>query len=122
MSRNDFNLRFRNMSQEVLLPGLELLAINGQWLHPVIAPIVVDDKLVQTGGGFDNSHTMFGITTPSAHGKSLYVQVSPKTEELIEADNIHAIEFLRSDLRAAVKLWGAKSVDHTHALERMIIL
>lgn len=122
MSRNNFNLRFRNIAQGVLPPGIELLTINGQYLHPVIVPVVVDKDGKQTGGGFQNDKTMFGLTVPMANGSSMYVQVSPKTEELIASNNSQAVEFLQADLRAAVELWDTKAIDHEHALAKIQVL
>lgn len=106
MPRNNFQAAFERLAQENLPPYLAVkeFAPNVK-LHPRI-------KSEAEGGGWDNEHTVFGLIQPSAHGKSLHVQVSPKTEELMAANNVEAVDFLREDIRAAVDLWEQHSAPH----------
>jgi hypothetical protein len=112
MSRNLYNEFFRRLSQEVLPPGIDLLCINGVWLHP----------LIKLDGGFDNAKTVFGLTVPSANGRSLYAQVSDAAEKALFENSSKTANLLKTDLRAAAGLWETHAVDHLHALEKMVKL
>ena len=112
MSRQTFEIAFRRLAADILPPGLELKYINGVVLHP----------LINVEGGWDNSVTVFGITTPEAVGKSLVVRVSPKTEELLAANNKESLVFLKADLKEAIRLWIFHGVPHEHAFTHVVTL
>lgn len=122
MSRQNYEYAFVRISQEVLPPHLSILDFNGVKLHPRFVPVEVDKHGVQTGGGWDNSATVFGLTVPNAAGKSLICRVSAKTEKAMAENDDAALKLLRTDLRTAVTLWDAYSVRHEEAIPKTVSL
>lgn len=116
MPRNNFQAAATRLAHEVLPPHLEIkeFAPNVK-LHPRF-------KTEAEGGGWDNDTTVFGLTQPSAHGKSLIVQVSPHTEKLMAESNPLAVEFLAEDFRLAASLWDTHAVPHEQAVGKVVKL
>lgn len=113
MSRNHYQLAFARIGQEVLPPGIDL---------KVFAPDVYLHPLIRPEGGWVNEKTIFGLIQPAANGRTLIVQVSPKTEELMAVSHEDTLEFLRADLKLAVTKYDANATDHTHAFEKRVVL
>lgn len=113
MARNSLQFSFANMAEGILPPWLTLkeFAPNTK-LHPFINPIKVDKEGNQTGGGFDNSKTIFGLIQPAAHGKSLILQVAEDTEKAIEENSAKALDLLLRDVRRAAEMWDTHSQPH----------
>jgi hypothetical protein len=115
MPRNNFLAAFERLAHENLPPHLEAKDFSGVKLHPRI-------KTEAEGGGWDNSATIFGLIQPAAHGKTMIVQVSPKTEQLMADNNVAAVEFLQADIRMAAELWNTHAVPHEQAVEKTVKL
>lgn len=112
MPRNSYQMRFEQLAQSALPPHLApKIFAPGVFLHPLI-----------TENGWDNSKTIFGLIQPASHGKSLIVQVSPRTEKLMAKNSPEADEFLRADLRVAADLWDTRAVPHEIALQKIVVL
>lgn len=115
MSRNDYNAMLERVAHEVLVPGVDILKINGVNLHPRI-------KTTDEGGGWDNASTVFGLTVPAASGHSLVVQVSEKTEAALLKGSPNVEKLLRADMQAAMDLWNERKVPHESVHEKQVKL
>lgn len=123
MSRNSLQYTFNRIAESILPPWIDIKEFApGTKLHPELVPVTVDKDGNQHGGGFDNTHTVFGLIQPASHGRTLIARVAEDTEKAIAEGSPLVAQLLQRDLQIAIGMWDSHAVPHEQAVEKTVKL